>query len=169
MSVTSIPTTSPPRAISRATTAALVTHAASTATRRVLAALVALGCCVVLGTAAWLTPSPTGEGTHTQMGLPNCGWISMMDMPCPTCGMTTAFAHAANGHFRQSFLAQPMGFLLVLATAMTLLVCVHTLITGSRLPRVFLRLWGVRSGWLLAGLIVAAWAFKIASHKGWIG
>ena len=137
-------------------------------TRRLLAAAVGLGCAMVLGLAAWMTPSPTGMGTHEQLGLPRCGWIAMMDMPCPTCGMTTAFAHAAHGQFWQSFLSQPMGFLLAIATAMALLVCVHTAITGSRLPRVFLKLWGVRSGWLLAGLIVAGWAFKIASHKGWI-
>ena len=111
----------------------------------------------------------SGEGTHEQLGLPKCGWITMMDMPCPTCGMTTAFANAAHGRFWQSFRAQPMGFLLALATAMTLLVCMHTLITGSRLPRAFLRLWGVRSGWVLAVLIVAAWGYKIASHKGWLG
>ena len=98
----------------------------------------------------------------------------MMDMPCPTCGMTTAFAHAAHGHLLKSFIAQPMGFVLALATAMTFLVCVHTAATGSRLPRVFLRLWGgsnrrVHSGWILAGMIVAAWLYKIASYKGWIG
>lgn len=138
-------------------------------TRRLLAAVVGSGCAAVLGIAAWLTPSPTGMGTHQQLGLPACGWISMMDMPCPTCGMTTAFSHAAHGQFWKSFLSQPMGFLLAMATAMTLLVCVHTLITGSRLPRIFLKLWSVRSGWTLAGLIVAAWAYKIASHKGWIG
>src|SRR6185503_8103051 len=70
----------------------------SPAVRRLIAAVVMLGCGTVLGVAAWLTPSPTGIGTHQQLHMPQCGWIAIADLPCPTCGMTTAFAHAAHGH-----------------------------------------------------------------------
>ncbi len=68
---------------------------ASPAMRRMVAGAIWAACSVVLGIAAWLTPSPSGMGTHTQLNLPQCGWIVMMDLPCPTCGMTTAFAFAA--------------------------------------------------------------------------
>ncbi len=67
--------------------------ASSTALRRVVGAGVAVGAVSLLGVAAWLDPSPEGLGTHSQLSLPPCGWILTMDLPCPTCGMTTAFAH----------------------------------------------------------------------------
>ena len=163
MSVSSIPNSPPP------TLATRLPSAMSMVNRRILAGVVALPCIAVLGVAAWLTPSFNGLGTHEQLHLPPCGWIAMMDMPCPTCGMTTAFAHAAHGHLLASFLAQPMGFLLALATAMTLLVCLHTAITGARTAGALQRLWRPYSGWMIAGLIVAAWMYKIASYKGWLG
>lgn len=137
-------------------------------TRRVVAGVVALLCAGVLGMAAWMTPSATGLGTHSQLRLPPCGWIAFADMPCPTCGMTTAFAHAADGNLIASFLAQPMGFFLAIGVAMTLLVSVHTMLTGSRLPGVLARLWGTRTAIALATLLVASWLYKIASYKGWL-
>src|ERR1051325_190260 len=78
---------------------------------RLLAALVGVGCLGVLLVAAKLDPSPAGHGTHTQFGLPACGWAVVLGHPCPTCGMTTAFAWAVRGRLVASFLAQPMGFL----------------------------------------------------------
>jgi hypothetical protein len=135
--------------------------------RRVIAGLVVLGGLAILSVAAWLTPSGSGVGTHEAMSLPKCGWVAIADFPCPTCGMTTAFAHAANGDFVASFLAQPVGFLLAIATAMATLVSLHIAVTGSRLERPFARLWGRHSGWILSALILAAWGFKIVSYKGW--
>ena len=40
-------------------------------------------CGGVLGFAAYLTPSAEGLGTHTQLGMPSCGWIHTMGIPCP--------------------------------------------------------------------------------------
>ena len=57
----------------------------------VLSALSAL----VLMTAFALTPSPDGHGTHTQLGLPPCGFFVITGLPCPGCGLTTSFAHLA--------------------------------------------------------------------------
>ena len=129
-----------------------------------------VGACstALLGLSAWLEPSPTGLGTHEQLHLPPCGWIATIDMPCPTCGMTTAFAYAAHGDLLHSFLAQPLGCVLVVSVAMTLLVCVHVIVTGSRLARVFARLWGVRTAWALGFAVLSAWGYKIASYKGWL-
>lgn len=136
--------------------------------RRAIAALVALGCAAILGLAAWLTPSPTGLGTHHELGLPPCGWVAIADMPCPTCGMTTAFAYAADGHLLASFLAQPLGFLLALATAMTLMVSAYVAVTGSRLAIMFTRLWRPRSGWVISALVLLSWGYKVLSYKGWL-
>src|SRR5688572_4765367 len=119
----------------------------SSAVRRGAAALVAAACSGVLGLAAWLVPSPTGLGTHEAMNLPPCGWVAIADLTCPTCGMTTAFAHAADGNLLGSFLAQPMGCVLALVTAMALLVSVYVAVTGSRLGGSFSRLWNRSTPW----------------------
>jgi hypothetical protein len=136
--------------------------------RRLVAAAVVVACAIVLGIAAWLPPSPTGLGTHRALNLPPCGWIAWADLPCPTCGMTTAFAHAADGNLPASFHAQPFGFLLALATAMTLLVSLHVLFTGSRLGWAFARLWGRSTGWIIGAMVVLAWGYKVLSYKGWV-
>lgn len=92
----------------------------------------------------------------------------MVDMPCPTCGMTTAFSHAAHGHLLASFLAQPMGCVLAIATAMALLLGAYVTVTGSRVATVFKRLCTTRMTWTISVLVVVAWVYKILSYKGLI-
>ncbi len=145
---------------------AAVRSSSRTFRRRLIALVVGLATAGVLAVAAWLEPASHGVGTHEQLGLPACGWVIVAGMPCPTCGMTTSFAHAADGHFLRAFLTQPMGCLLAIATAMALIVALHVLVTGSALGLVFARLWTRRSGWALAGLVVLSWTYKILHHKG---
>lgn len=133
---------------------------------RLAAALIALGSLAILAVAAILDPSPDGLGTHEQFHLPQCGWITLMDTPCPTCGWTTAFAHAADGNLPASFLCQPMGCLLAMSTAMAALVGIYVALTGSAVASMLKRLWGPYTGWLLAAIIVVSWIYKILSHKG---
>lgn len=135
--------------------------------RRLLAAPVAAGTGGVLGLAAWLEPASAGLGTHEQIGLPECGWILSMDLPCATCGMTTAFAHAADGHLLASLAAQPFGALLAVATAAAFLAAVVTLVSGSGvLLMIAGRWWTTRTPWVLGVMLIAAWAWKIARHRG---
>ncbi len=141
----------------------------SARTRRLLGAGVAVAAAAVLGLATWLEPSSAGLGTHEQLAMPACGWITLMDVPCPTCGMTTAFAHAANGNMLASFLAQPLGAVLALATAIALVVGLYTAATGSRVAVMFTRLWGRRGGWVLGLGLMGAWLYKIAVYKGFLG
>lgn len=138
----------------------------ATVGERVSAGVLASGALSVLVTAAVLTPSPTGEGTHTQLGLPACTWLSLFGTPCPTCGMTTSFSYAAEGDYLGSFLAQPAGFVLVLVTAMTVWIAGHVLVCGSTIGRAMTRL---LSSWLLwagLGLLLASWVYKIVVHEG---
>lgn len=129
---------------------------------RFAAAVVAAASLAVLSIAAWLEPSPTGVGTHTQIvPLRSCAWIEVAGIPCPTCGMTTAFAYAADGHFVQSLLAQPMGFVLAMLTAMAFWVAVYVAVTGSPIARVFARMWRPSVVWIGAALILASWGYKI--------
>ncbi len=129
------------------------------------AAWVALTCGAVLGVALWLHPDPRGLGTHRQLGLGPCGFILTTGLPCPTCGMTTAFAHTVRGQLVRAFLAQPAGMLLALAAIVTFATSVWVLLAG-RMPRWPLRLamWLSPYRLLLILLIVllAAWGFKLA-------
>lgn len=136
--------------------------------QRVFGATAALGCSAVLGVAAWLTPSASGIGTHEQLPLPPCGWVAVAELPCPTCGMTTSFSHAVRGNLLESFLTQPMGFLLAMATAMTLVMGLHVTVTGSNLFGLLAPIWRPRTLWFAVVLGLAAWAYKIIVYKGFL-
>lgn len=134
------------------------------AKEQIFAGIIALGCLTLLSVAAWLHPNPLGTGTHCALNLPPCLWESNLDWPCPTCGMTTAFAHAANGNFIKSFLVQPMGFLLAIATAMTFWIAAYIAVTGSIVGRLLLMLWRPWFVWCLGGITLAAWLYKICIY-----
>ena len=85
-------------------------------TRRVHAFGVALMSVVLLSVAFILNPSREGVGTHRQLGLPECGWILAADVPCPTCGMTTAWSHTVRDEFPTAFMTQPLGLILAFIT-----------------------------------------------------
>jgi len=135
--------------------------------RRLAGLAIAAAALAMLLVAARLEPSPTGLGTHQQlMGVPPCTWILTMDLPCPTCGMTTAYAHAANGNLPAALHAQPLGGLLALATAMTFLLSAYVAATGSRVAWLLARLWGRWTPWAIALVVILAWGYKILSYKG---
>jgi hypothetical protein len=139
---------------------------ASTRRRRMVGLLVAGAGLAVLFIAAWLNPSSEGLGTHEQLHLAPCGWIATMDMPCPTCGMTTAFAHAADGHLLSSFHAQPLGCILATGTAMAVVLGLYVAATGSAIGGLLLKLWGRRTWWAIAFFVLAAWGYKIITYRG---
>lgn len=101
---------------------------------RLPAAALFLSCAALLGVALYLKPDPSGMGTHRQLGLQPCGMVLMTGYPCPTCGMTTAFAHTVRGQFLSAIHAQPAGFILALLTILTAAGALYALIAG-RLPR----------------------------------
>ncbi len=154
--------------IDRVAPAAASPTSMSDGARRAIAGVVLAACMAVLVVAAVLEPSPTGMGTHERLGLPPCGWIVLGDLPCPTCGMTTAFAHAANGELLQSFLAQPLGCVLAILTAMIAVSSIHVVITGSRLGGTLTGLFTRKVAWALGFAVLASWMFKIGRHKGWL-
>lgn len=115
-------------------------------------------------TAAGLQPDPAGHGTHLQLGLAPCGFLVASGLPCGTCGMTTAFTHAANGNLLAAAAVQPAGALLALLCAVAALTGFYATWTG--LP--FVRLLGalVRGRVVLAAIAVflitwgyTAWRF----------
>ena len=81
---------------------------------RVFFGFVGSGLAVLLVTAACLTPSPKGYGTHQQLGLPECSIKMIYDLPCPSCGMTTSWSHMVRGDIISSCKANPGGALLAI-------------------------------------------------------
>lgn len=61
---------------------------------------VGVGLIAALVIARCLTPDPRGFGTHQQLGLPGCTFAHFAGLPCPSCGMTTSWAHLTRGHWR---------------------------------------------------------------------
>jgi hypothetical protein len=129
---------------------------------RLLAAAGAAACIALLLVAAALTPSDEGLGTHTDLGMPECGWITAFEKPCLTCGMTTSFSHAADGQFLAAAAAQPAGALLAVAAAAGFWTCLHAALFGSRIARLFATLW--RPRFIIAGaaILLLAWFYKLA-------
>ena len=72
----------------------------------------AVGLLGLLAIAAMLKPSPLGHGTHQQLGLPPCTFWVLFGRPCPTCGMTTAWAHLVRGQWVDACRANLGGALL---------------------------------------------------------
>jgi len=84
---------------------------------RLVLLLMAAGFVAVFVIALTLRPyrddgSPREMATHTQLGLPECNFVAMTGKPCPTCGMTTSFAHLVRGNVWSSMKANWVGTLL---------------------------------------------------------
>ncbi len=131
--------------------------------QRVLSGVVAAACLTVLGVAAALRADPSGHGTHTQIGLAPCQFLAATGRPCPTCGMTTAFAHAAHGSYASGWLAQPLGLVLAVGAAVAFWVGLIGASSGLRVAGAFA--WVLRPAalWTAGGAAAAAWAYKAAT------
>lgn len=82
---------------------------------RALMGVIGLGLLALLITASRLAPSAQGHGTHQQLGLPPCTFLSLFGHRCPACGMTTAWAHVVRGELRAALVANVGGALLAIA------------------------------------------------------
>ena len=112
--------------------------------QRVVAVVVGGMLVALLVTAARLTPSSAGLGTHQQLGLPPCTVLDWFGIRCPSCGMTTSWAHMVRGHVLAAMRANAGGALLAVAAA----ACGPWLVAS-----------GVRGRWLIMrpveGIVVA--------------
>ena len=78
-----------------------------------------LGLAVLLVTAASLSPDPSGMGTHQQLGLRQCLMRQVVGIRCPSCGMTTSWAHMTRGNIVAAFKANCGGALLAVLAAIS--------------------------------------------------
>lgn len=116
-------------------------------------------CGGMLLVAALLTPSPAGTGTHTQLGMPPCGFLVVYHKPCPSCGLTTAFSNMARGSVIAAFRAHPAGPVAFLYAVGCGLVSLYSVATGRRL--VFRDEWAVKSFVIVAGGVMVVGAVRL--------
>jgi hypothetical protein len=120
----------------------------------------------VLLTAAMLDADPSGMGTHQRLGLAPCGLLSVSGIPCATCGMTTAFTHAAHGRFISALAAQPAGTVLAIVTAILALLSAYCLIVRISMIPILGWFWRIPVVIGFAGMILASWIYKILVVQG---
>ena len=135
---------------------------------RLAHACVAGGLVAVLLLSLWLEPDARGLGTHEQLLLLPCKFQALTGLPCPSCGMTTAFAYMARGELREAFIAQPLGALGFVVCALLFPVAAWATIRGENAVAAAMRLpWG-RLSWAMLAMAGAAWLFKIVvTLAGW--
>jgi|HubBroStandDraft_6_1064221.scaffolds.fasta_scaffold703625_2 hypothetical protein len=138
---------------------------------RILWLGICAACLGLMVIATRLVPSPTGMGTHTQLGLDQCQFALRTGLPCPSCGMTTSYAWFARGNFPASFYVQPMGALLALGTIVMFWAAFYVAVTGRSVYRLIAMGPSRYYVPLFMALAVAAWAWKIFIHlhgiDGW--
>lgn len=135
---------------------------------RVAGGAILAGCVSLFAVASRLEPMTSGIGTHEQLGLPPCGMAVLWGVPCPTCGMTTAFAYAARGRWASSFHAQPAGLAVAVGIAGIAAIAMRTLATGRTHRVNWYRLAPARVGIGVVSVLLAGWAYKIiVTMYGW--
>jgi hypothetical protein len=105
-----------------------------------------------------LTPSPRGFGTHEQLGLPPCTFLTATGRRCPSCGMTTSLAHLTRGQWSKALRSNVAGVLVGLASFASAPWCLLSAAVGRPV--------GVRSIRPVLACIVALVA--LVSVGGWI-
>lgn len=127
-----------------------------------MAMLIALAAATPLVLASGLTPAEAGVGTHRGLGLPACGWQASMGLPCPSCGMTTSFAHAVRGDVLKAAMVQPAGLLACVLTAGVVLGGLYAAITGAPLQRVVSAGLQPRIVWWGLVILLIGWAVTMS-------
>lgn len=122
-----------------------------------------LAALALLAAASRLTPDPRGHGTHTQLGLPPCGFLWLTELPCPACGMTTAFAHGVRGSFAQAAVANPVGFVLFLLVCLLVPFGLWAAVRGWSFDLLIDRFSLHRWALLLAGGTCLVWLGRVAA------
>lgn len=117
-----------------------------------------------LALARMLRPSAEGVGTHQQLGLPPCTFLWVTGIPCPFCGMTTSWSHAARFDVIGSLSTQPMGFVLFAVTTALALSLLLRVATGAARfdPQRFLSSLPARAWWGGLAALLVAWGYKTA-------
>ena len=117
----------------------------------------------------YLNPSPMGMATHTQLGLPPCGFYTEYGWPCPTCGYTTAVTHVAHGQWLTALATQPGGAMVGFLAVAAVIVGALGVTTGAWYGPSFF--WFAWNRWKIllgaATIMLGAWGYKILIMSAW--
>jgi len=119
----------------------------------------------VLIVARLLRPAARGVGTHEQLGLPPCVFLHLTGIPCPSCGLTTSFAHAARLHFYEAFIVQPFGFILFCLTALSVPLSFYLIYSRVPWAKLICSAKSNRALYALIALYLLSWLYKIVAMK----
>lgn len=131
---------------------------------RLIAAGVLLGSVGLWLGALALQPDPRGLGTHEQLGFAPCGMLLHFGIPCPTCGITTAMAHASRLEWAAAFWAQPAGTLLGVAVYAAGGLGLWVLLTGRGWQINWYRVRPGLVALMVVGVLALGWGFKIITY-----
>ncbi len=128
---------------------------------RTIAALFVIGLVTLLVLARSLQPNRSGVGTHQQLGLPPCSIVELWGVRCPSCGMTTSWAHLLRGEFRAAASANLAGAMLaVIALAYLPFGCYFS-IAGRRSAGGWFSTAAASVLVIACCIAVAEWGFRI--------
>ena len=133
--------------------------------RRIRAGWVAVlaSAAAVLACARVLVPDRAGFGTHTQLGLPACAFRVWTHVPCPACGLTTAFAHMARleitSAVRAHVLGVPLFAITLLAVPYAAFACARALPLGDAIEVLRLRQLAV----MMSFAVLLCWIARVAA------
>ena len=128
---------------------------------RLYAAGLALAAVAILVVAARLAPGDRRLGTHRQLGLPPCGFVTMTGFPCPTCGMTTAHAFMVHGRILDALRSHVAGSMMAVGMVGVLVIALCCAVTGRYAAVNWYRVDPVRVVWIAALVLVGSWALNI--------
>lgn len=128
---------------------------------RIAWSVLALGAASVLAFAALLDPDARGYGTHEQLGIPHCGMRAFLGVPCPGCGLTTAFAHLARADLAAALEANPAALLLFSLTAAAVPFATASAIAGRPFTPVLAHPWTARVALLVVATLLLTWIVRV--------
>jgi hypothetical protein len=128
---------------------------------RVIWGLTALCVIAVLALAVILTPSPAGTGTHTQLGMAPCTVLVLTGYPCPSCGLTTCFAHLVRFQVLDAFRANAAGVLIFLVLVVLLPVSVYAMVRNMPVLSTLVFLKGDTVLALICAVMIIDWVVEI--------
>lgn len=117
----------------------------------------------LLVVARFLTPSKTGIGTHQGLGLPACQFRTIFGVDCPSCGMTTSWAHLTRLDIVSSLQANPGGMLLGVFSFVMAVWMLLSVWKGSWWPIWCQTKWVLGSGLGIIAVTLIHWVWKITA------
>ncbi len=132
-------------------------------TARVLLLIGGVGLAGLLLTARLLQPSSDGFGTHRQLGMPACSLVAILGVRCPSCGMTTSWAHLTRGQLPAAMRANTGGAMLALVA----MLAAPWLIVSATIGRWWL---GKPAAWVvvvtavtIVGTALVQWTWRLVA------